>query len=76
VFLHGATIISWKTVKQTLIATFMNHSEIIALYKASRECVWLHRMINQIQTLCGIGVLDSPTIIYEDNAAYVARMQT
>jgi hypothetical protein len=54
----------------------MNHSEIIALYKASRECVWLHKMINQIQTLCGIGVLDSPTIIYEDNAAYVARMQT
>jgi hypothetical protein len=38
VFLHGGTAIAWKFVKQTLIATYMNHSEIIALYEASREC--------------------------------------
>ena len=58
------------------MATFTNHSEIIALYEASRECVWLHRMIKHIQQLCGIGSLESPTIIYEDNAACVTQMQT
>jgi hypothetical protein len=39
VFLYGGTAISWKSSKQTLIATSTNHSEIIALYEASCECV-------------------------------------
>jgi hypothetical protein len=76
VFLHGGTAISWKSSKQTLVATSTNHSEIIALYEASRECVWLRRMINHIQQSCGKGSIESPTIIYEDNAACVAQMQT
>ena len=49
VFVHRGMAISWKSSKQTLIATSTNHSEIIALYEASRECVWLRRMINHIQ---------------------------
>jgi hypothetical protein len=53
-----------------------NHSEIIALYEASRECAWLRRVINHNETSCGICALESPTIIYEDNAACVAQMQT
>ena len=56
--------------------TSTNHSEIIALYEASRECVWLHRMINHIQQACGIGSIELPTIIYEDNSACVTQMQT
>ena len=76
VFLHGGTAISWKSSKQTLTATSTNHSEIIALYEASHECVWLRRVINHIQQSCGIGLIESPTIIYEDNSAYVTQMQT
>jgi hypothetical protein len=74
-FLHGGTIISWKSAKHTIIAASTNHSEIIALYEASRECAWLRRVINHIETSCGIGALESPTIIYEDNAVCVAQMQ-
>ena len=74
VFLYGGTAISWNSTKQTLVATSTNHSEIIALFEASRECVWIRRVINHIQTSCGIGSLQSPTIIYEDNAACVAQM--
>ena len=48
VYLQGRTTISWKSTKQTLVSTSTNHSEIIALYEASRECVWLCRMINYI----------------------------
>jgi hypothetical protein len=73
-FLHNGTVISWKSSKQTLVTTSTNHSEIVALYEASCECVWLRRMINHIQQSCGIGVMDSPTIIYEDNAACVTQM--
>jgi hypothetical protein len=53
-----------------------NHSEIIALYEASRECAWLCRVIKHIETSCGICALESPTIIYEDNADWVAQIQT
>ena len=49
------------------MATSTNHSEIIALYEASRECVWLRRMINHIQQSCGIGSIESHTVIYKDN---------
>lgn len=76
VFLHGGTAISWKSSKQTLVATSTNHSEIISLFEATCECVWLRRMINHIQQSCGMGSIKSPTIIYEDNAACVAQMQT
>ena len=76
VFLHGGTAISWKSSKQTLTKTSTNHSKIIALYEASRECVWLRRVINHIQQSCGIGSIESPTIIYEDNSACVTQMQT
>jgi hypothetical protein len=58
------------------VATSTNHSEIIALYEASRECVWLRRMINHIQLSCGIGSMKSPTIIYEDNTSCAAHMDT
>jgi hypothetical protein len=49
VFLYGGTCISWKSCKQTLLATSTNHSEIIALYEASRECAWLRILIDHIQ---------------------------
>ena len=59
VFLQGGTTISWKSTKQTLVSTSTNHSEIIALYEVSRECVWLRRMINYIIQSCGIGAIDT-----------------
>jgi hypothetical protein len=72
VFLQGSTTISWKSSKQTLVSTSTNHSEIIALYEASHECVWLRRMINHIIQSSGIGTVDTPTIIFEDNSPCVA----
>ena len=63
-------ILTWrfmKSSKQTPMRTSTNHSEIIALYEATHECVWLHRMINHIQQSCCISSMESPTIIYEDN---------
>jgi hypothetical protein len=75
-FLHGGVTISWKFCKQTLINTSTNHSEIIALYEAARECAWLRRVINYIQISCGIEPIGPPTIIYEDNVACIAQIQS
>jgi hypothetical protein len=75
-FLCGGTAISWRTCKHTLVTTSTNHSEIISLYEAARECAWLQRMTNHIQKSCGSNTANTPTIIYEDNAACVAQMET
>ncbi|XP_059626272.1 disease resistance protein RUN1-like [Cornus florida] len=40
VFTCGGTAISWRSMKQTMIATSSNHSEILAIHEASRECIW------------------------------------
>jgi hypothetical protein len=37
VFLCGGAAVSWQSVKQTLVATSTNHSEIISLYEATRD---------------------------------------
>ena len=39
VFNYNGTAISWRSVKQTMVATSSNHSEIIAIHEASRECI-------------------------------------
>ncbi|GKB20373.1 copia protein [Tanacetum coccineum] len=75
VFLNGGTTISWRSQKQTLVATSSNHAEVIALHEASRECVWLRSMTQLIVTSCGLNVEKSPTIIHEDNAACVTQMK-
>ncbi|KAJ0530675.1 putative RNA-directed DNA polymerase [Helianthus annuus] len=76
VFTYGGTAISWKSTKQTLTATSSNHAELIALYEAGRECVWLRSMITHIQEACGLEqIKKEPTIIYEDNAACIAQIK-
>ncbi|KAJ9544551.1 LOW QUALITY PROTEIN: hypothetical protein OSB04_024258 [Centaurea solstitialis] len=75
VFMNGGTAISWRSQKQTLVATSSNHAEVIALHEASRECVWLRSMTQLIVTSCGIEEDRNPTLIYEDNAACVTQMK-
>ena len=51
-FTCGDTAISWRSRKQTIVATSSNHAEILALHEASRECVWLRSMIHHIRETC------------------------
>jgi hypothetical protein len=62
-FTCGSTAISWRSVKQILVATSSNHSEIIAIHEASRECIWLRSLIQHIREKCGLSTIkDSPII--------------
>ncbi|XP_059654292.1 secreted RxLR effector protein 161-like [Cornus florida] len=47
-FTCGGTAISWRSMKQTMTATSSNHSEILAIHEAGRECVWLRSVIQHI----------------------------
>nr|GEV63750.1 hypothetical protein [Tanacetum cinerariifolium] len=75
VFLNEGTAISWRSQKQTLVATSSNHAEVIPLHEASRECVWLRSMTQLIMTSCWLSIEKSPNIIHEDNATCVAQMK-
>jgi ribonuclease HI len=75
IFMNGGTAISWRSQKQTLVATSSNHAEVIALNEASRECTWLRSMTQLILTSCGLDKEKVPTLIYEDNAACVSQMK-
>ena len=63
-------------MKQTIVATSSNHAKILAIHEASRECVWLRLVIQHIREDCGISKgKESPTIMYEDNAACIAQLK-
>ena len=75
-FTYGNTVISWRSSKQTLVATSSNHSEILALHEAGRECVWLRSMIQHIEDTCGLtSTTNTPTVIFEDNAACITQIK-
>ena len=75
-FTNDNTNTSMKSTKQTLIATSFNHSEILALYETSSECIWLRSMINHIQSSCRISLSSNiPIVIYEDNVACIAQIR-
>ena len=72
----GTTAISWRSPKQTLIATSSNHSKIIALHEAVKESVWLRSVVAHIRESSGLtSTTDAPTCIYEDNAACIEQMK-
>lgn len=75
-FTSGGTAISWRSTKQTIAATSSNHSEIIAIHEASRECVWLRSVTQHIQETCGLSsTKKTPTLVYEDNTACIEQLK-
>ena len=78
VFTHSGAAICWRSTKQSLVATSSNHAEIIAMYEASRELVWLRNMTAHVLKESGLSVgqeKEEPMIIYEDNAACIAQLK-
>ena len=76
IFTYGNTAISCRSVKQTMVATSSNHSEILTMHEASRECVWLRAMIQHIRESCGLSsIKNNPTVLYEDNDACIAQIK-
>ncbi|RVW43546.1 Retrovirus-related Pol polyprotein from transposon TNT 1-94 [Vitis vinifera] len=68
IFMLASGAISWKSVKQSLIASSTMYAEFVACYGASSQAVWLRNLISELQ------VVDSifrPIVIYCDNNAAV-----
>ncbi|KAM1987280.1 hypothetical protein ACFX15_034572 [Malus domestica] len=76
VFTVGGTAISWRSTKQTLVATSSNHAEILALHEATRECFWLRAVMGHIRSSYDLHpAVNAPTTIFEDNAACIEQLK-
>ncbi|KAM2344545.1 hypothetical protein ACFXTH_008535 [Malus domestica] len=76
VFTVGNTTISWRSTKQTLVVTSLNHAEILALHKASHKCFWLRAVMEHIRSTSGLtSVVDLSTMIFKDNAACIEQLK-
>ncbi|KAL6329146.1 hypothetical protein AAG906_011599 [Vitis piasezkii] len=60
----GGGAISWKSVKQTFIASSIMEAEFIACYEASNHRIWLRNFITKLQIVNGI---EKPLRINCDN---------
>ena len=75
-FNYNGTAISWRTVKQTIVATSSNHLEILTIHEASNECVWLRSIIQHIQKTCGLpSIRGNATKLHEDNVVCIAQIK-
>ena len=62
-----------QTINDVILS---NHSKILAIHEASRECIWLRFMIQHIQKSCGLSYIKGdPTILFEDNVTCVAQIK-
>ena len=72
IFNYNEIVISWRYFKQTMVATSSNHSKILAIHEASRECISLRSMIQYIQESCRLfSIRESLTTLFEENAACI-----
>ena len=59
-----------------MVATSSNHSELLAIHEASRECMWLRSMIQHIRDSSGLSpISNTTTSLYEDNTACIAKLK-
>jgi hypothetical protein len=76
VFMAGNGAISWKSKKQTRIATSTAHAELLALYEGGREASWLWRLRTFVEGSTGLMSGNVPPIvIHEDNEACISQVQ-
>ncbi|XP_070677014.1 secreted RxLR effector protein 161-like [Malus domestica] len=76
VFTVGGTAISWRSTKETLVATLSNHAEILTIHEVTRECFWLRVVVDHIRSSCDLyPIVDVMTMIYEDNVTCIEQLK-
>lgn len=76
VFTTMGAAVAWRSSKQSISATSTSNAELIALFEASKECVWIRRFLSTLHEACRLDFNPSPTIIYEDNSTTIHQVKT
>ena len=58
-----------------MVAISSNHAELLALYKASEECIWLRYVAQHIWWTCELFINEKPRVLYEDNLIDLAQLK-
>ncbi|RVW38473.1 Retrovirus-related Pol polyprotein from transposon TNT 1-94 [Vitis vinifera] len=66
IFMLAGGAVSWKSVKQTLVASSTMEAEFIACYEASNHGIWMRNFVTQLRIVDGI---EKPLRISCDNKA-------
>ncbi|GJZ18333.1 retrotransposon protein, putative, ty1-copia subclass [Tanacetum coccineum] len=69
VFVLNRGVVDWKSTKQSIFATSSTDAEYIAVFDASKEAVWIHKLFS------GLGVvpkIEEPINMYCDNTGAIA----
>ncbi|GJR16523.1 hypothetical protein Tco_0799175 [Tanacetum coccineum] len=67
-FLVYGGVIDWKSAKQIIFATSSTEVEYIAAYDASKEAVWVRKLISR---LCMVSTIEEPISVYCDNTGAI-----
>ena len=73
IFMLAGEAISWKSVKQTLIASSTMDVEFIACFEASNHGIWLRNFVTGLRVVNGI---KRPLKIYCDNKSTILYSTT
>ncbi|XP_027171647.1 uncharacterized protein LOC113771242 [Coffea eugenioides] len=68
VYLLAGGVISWKSAKQSLIASFTMAAEFITCYEASNQGIWLRNFITELRVVDGF---ERPLKLFCDNKSAV-----
>ena len=74
VFTIGGTAFSWKSSKQTITATSTSNAEMVALFDATKEAVWLSNFLTDLYQGLDIPHQLLPITIFEDNLACLRQI--
>ena len=68
IFIMAGGAVSWRSVKQALIATSTIEAEIVSCFEATSQGVWLKSFISRLKVMDSIS---TPLRIFCDNSAAV-----
>ena len=68
IFMMAGGAVSWRSAKQTLIATSTMEAEFVSCFEATLHGVWLKRFISELRIM---DFISKPLIIYCDNSTVV-----
>ena len=67
-YLLASGAISWKSVKQSLVASSTMEAEFVACYEASNHGIWLRSFVTG---LCIVDTINRPLKLFCDNKSIV-----
>lgn len=65
VFMCVNTTISWRSTKQILVVTTLNHSKIFTFHEESNECIWLRSLIYHIRSTSKLPSYTNVSILFK-----------